>query len=160
METLIKEGKNSFENLIELNHNIINREYAKFRYKFNKLYLNKRLARYLDSGEIDISILNVTNQWAYLINKDDKNCELRIRKYFPDHIYFSLDITKAFLEENLILHHRYNSRVYPYQRIYNRFFLNESKQLNQKFFSGFSLHYYLKYLYYYIFKHFNMFILF
>lgn len=154
VETLIKEGKNSFESLINLDHNVFHREYAKFRYKFNKLYLNNNLSPYLDTGEIDILILNVINQWSSFIKNNPDKPELNIRKSPVDHIYFSQDITKALIEENIILHHRYNSIVRPYQYLYTKFISNETEQLNRKYFKYNKFKKALKYCYYYISKSF------
>lgn len=140
--------------LTQINQNFIQVEYARFYHKINKIYCNPEMSLSLDKGSIDIEILDVFKQWKS-INKKYNDPHIKVRRDFSDWEYFSLPLTRAMLNENILLCHKYNKQVEMEQYIYNYFVfitydLFKIKKLGRNIFS--ILYFYLVYSPFYAFK--------
>lgn len=139
------EGVEGFEMLLSGKHCIFEKDYAMFRYKVNKLFVNPRLEKYLDSGEIDWLITNAIGQWGKFAEDYPNETFLTIRKRIRDHEYFRQSITKAMLDENIILFEQYFKKVIPHQYLYGRYLSREKELLKKKMLNIFSYPYYIYY---------------
>lgn len=131
------EGVEGFEKCLNMTHSIFQRDYAKFRYKINRLFINPRLEKFLESDEIDMIIVNAIGQWGKFAEDHPSETFLAIRKRQMDHEYFRQEITKAMLDENLILFERYFKKVIPQHFIYGKYFSMEKEFLKKKMLNAF-----------------------
>ena len=86
------------------------KEYFKFSYKYNKLYLNPSISHLLDNGDIDLRVFDFGHQWNRLMRKNESPW-LKIRKQGYDYEFFSEPIVNAFLDSGIIYFHKYNEIV-------------------------------------------------
>lgn len=98
---------------------MITKEVARFLYKINKVFINKELSDKLDRGrELDYELYDALRQWDRTFKKNSDPF-ISVRKESYDFEYFSLPMTRALLDENVIFFHKYNKHLYIEQYIQN-----------------------------------------
>lgn len=133
-ENLKKIANSSSQNNKNVNiktDDFLAKDYNRFSYKINKMFLNPHLAAKLDDGTIDYDIMDALNQWYKFSLKYDDAC-LFLRKkpiYFE---YFRQPITLAMLDENIVLFNKYTNKVSLEQNIYRTYLYPKMASMKHK----------------------------
>jgi len=93
-------------------------EFYRFHHKINKLYVHPLYANKLDEGRIDDELIDAMRQWHYaFIHYLDPYISIRRKNY--DFEFLNTTITRALMDENVIVYNKYHKRLYMQNYIYN-----------------------------------------
>ncbi len=111
-------GYKYFEDIFKLKTDFGSKEYYRFYHKLNKIYVHPLLANKLDNSEIDDEIIDSMRQWHYLfLHNLDPFISIRRKAY--DFAFLNTPITRALMDENIIVYHKYHKRVYMQNYLFN-----------------------------------------
>lgn len=111
-------GYQDFEQIFKIQTELGSREFYRYYHKLNKIYIHPLFRDKLDTGEIEHIIIDAMRQWHYLfIHNLDPFIAIRRKNY--DFEFLNSPITRAMMDENIIVYNKYHKRLYFENYLYN-----------------------------------------
>lgn len=112
------DGYYEFEKIFKIQTEICSKDFYRFFHKINKIYVHPLYADKLDEGKIDDELIDAMRQWHYVfVHNLDPFISIRRKNY--DFEFLNKPITRALMDENILIFHKYHKRVYMQNYIYN-----------------------------------------
>lgn len=112
------QGYNEFEKIFRIQTEMSSKEFYRFYYKINKIYVHPLFENCLDNGKVDDIIIDAMRQWHYVfVHNLDPLISIRRKNY--DFEFLNTPVIRAMMDENIIVFHKYHKIVCMQNYLYN-----------------------------------------